>query len=115
MAGYIYIYILNLNSDAVCYPQMNDISVDNQVYGDVFKILPKLEIVDLRYSLSLDERTIRILVEFCSHLKELYLSKTNLDQSLSHELVRSLLSHELKLDITLVSNGTANPHVLGQI
>lgn len=94
---------------------MNNIGVDNQVLSDVFKVLPKLEVVDLRYCFSLDERTIRILVEFCSQLKELYLTKTNLDHSMSPELIKSIFSHNIHVDMSIVTNNSANPHVLGQI
>ena len=78
-------------------------------------MLPKLEVVDLRYCFSLDERTIRILVEFCSQLKELYLDKTNLIHSISPELMKCILSHKIHIDFSLSINSSSSPLVLGQI
>lgn len=78
-------------------------------------MLPKLEVVDLRYCFSLEERTIRILVEFCSQLKELYLDKTNLSHSMSPELMKSIQLHKIHVDITSNVTSSSSPYVVGQM
>lgn len=94
---------------------MNNVTVDNQVYGEVFKVLPKLEVVDLRYCFALEEQTVRILVEFCSNLKELYLNKTSLVHAMSPALMKSIQSHKINIDISLYGNSHVICRALGQI
>ena len=95
---------------------MNNAAVDSQVYEEVFKGLHRLEVVDLRYCFTLDERAILILVEFCSLLKELYLDKTNIAHSLSPKLMKSIQSHTIYVDIPLnVNDDTSSRIVVGQI
>lgn len=110
----------NTNKRAINFPisvlQANNLTIDNQVYGEIFKSLPKLEVVDLRYCFSIQERTIRILVEFCSLLKELYLDQTNLAYSMSPELMKSIQVNKIRVDVPL-SNfvSSASHRILGQI
>ena len=90
--------------------------VDNEVYEEVFKRLHDLEVVDLRYCFTLDERVILILIEFCSLLKELYLDKTNIAHSLSPTLMKSIKSHMIRVDIPLkVTDSTYHSIMIGQI
>ena len=90
--------------------------VDNEVYEEVFKRLHDLEVVDLRYCFTLDERVILILIEFCSLLKELYLDKTNIAHSLSPTLMKSIKSHMIQVDIPLkVTDNTYHNIMIGQI
>ncbi len=90
--------------------------VDSQVYEEVFKSLHSLEVVDLRYCLTLDERVILILIEFCSLLKELYLNKTNIACSLSPTLMKSIKSHMIQVDIPLnVTDDSSHNNMIGQI
>lgn len=76
-----------------------------------------LEVVDLRYCFTLDERVIMILVEFCSLLKELYLDKTNITHSLSPKLMKSIQSRTIYVDIPLNVNDDASSRniMVGQI
>ena len=95
---------------------MNNTTVDSEMYGEVFKRLPRLEIMDLQCCYTLDERAIRILVEFCSQLKKLYLDKTNIAHSMSPNLMKSIQSHKIHVDIPLTVNVNTNSHIIvGQI
>ena len=90
-------------------------TVNSQVYEEVFKSLHRLEVVDLRYCITLDERAILILIEFCSMLKELYLDKTNIAYSLSPKLMKSIQSHMIHVDIPLNVNDPSSYIIVGQI
>ena len=80
---------------------------------ELFRKCPRLEEVDLRQVKSVSNRTLLVLTEYCSHLRELYIEGCTLVTMTT--LVKMHLERGVNIDIELLENSNTGARTPGQI
>ena len=72
------------------------------VLEELFRKCPSLEVVDLRHVRSVQNRTLMVLVEYCRHLKHIYLEGCNLlNQATKSKIVKRGITIDVQVQDSL--------------